>query len=102
MNNSFCHRFLATDESCAHPAYKRKLIELDETEYTNIFGRARWPGAPQRVLKTPFYMDWRTLPNDENETNQPIIGHSTIHGMVNTFYFLRFLHVPLLYFPLVL
>ncbi|KAL3515523.1 hypothetical protein ACH5RR_022425 [Cinchona calisaya] len=74
-------RFLATDESYAHPAYKRKLIELDETEYTNIFGRARWPGAPHRVLKTPFFMNWRTLPSDENETNQPIIGHSTIHGM---------------------
>lgn len=74
-------RFLATDESYAHPIYKQKLIEFDETEYTNIFGRARWPGAPHRVLRTPFFMDWRTLPSDENETNQPIIGHSTVHGM---------------------
>ncbi|KAL6964262.1 hypothetical protein U1Q18_035317 [Sarracenia purpurea var. burkii] len=72
-------RFLATEESHAHPTYKRKLVELDETEYTDIFGRARWPGAPHRVLKTPFFTDWRTLPSHENEANQPVIGHSTIH-----------------------
>ncbi|MED6108729.1 hypothetical protein PIB30_026818 [Stylosanthes scabra] len=74
-------RFVATEESYAHPTYKRKLIEMDETEYTDIFGRARWPNAPQRVLKTPFYEDWRSLPSHENETNQPLIGHSTINGM---------------------
>lgn len=75
-------RFLMTDESYAHPIYKKKLIESDETEYTDVFGRARWPGAPHRVLRTPFFMEWRkTFPGDENETNQPVIGHSTIHGM---------------------
>ncbi|XXG86420.1 hypothetical protein AAC387_Pa11g1320 [Persea americana] len=74
-------RFVATKESNAHPLYKRKLVELDKTEYTNIFGRARWPGAPQRVLQTVFFNDWRLLPDHENETNQPIIGRSTIHGM---------------------
>ncbi|CAA2975537.1 nitronate monooxygenase [Olea europaea subsp. europaea] len=74
-------RLLATEESHAHPIYKRKLVELDKTEYTDVFGRARWPGAPQRVLETPFFMDWRTLPSHENETNQPIIGRSNIHGM---------------------
>ncbi|KAM7478989.1 hypothetical protein LguiA_027202 [Lonicera macranthoides] len=74
-------RFLATEESYAHPLYKRKLVELSKTEYTNIFGRARWPGAPQRVLKTPFFMDWRCIPSHENETNQPVIGHSIIHSV---------------------
>ncbi|CAI9104059.1 OLC1v1002667C1 [Oldenlandia corymbosa var. corymbosa] len=74
-------RFVATEESYAHPRYKQKLIELDETEYTTIYGRARWPGAPQRALKTPFFMDWRTLPDYIDETiDQPIIGHTTIHG----------------------
>uniref|UniRef100_A0A166GMA6 Uncharacterized protein n=1 Tax=Daucus carota subsp. sativus TaxID=79200 RepID=A0A166GMA6_DAUCS len=67
--------------SFAHPTYKRKLVELEATEYTEVFGRARWPGAPQRVLKTPFFMDWRDLPSNENESNQPIIGRSTIHGI---------------------
>ncbi|KAL7157138.1 hypothetical protein ABFS83_02G057600 [Erythranthe nasuta] len=75
-------RFLATEESYAHPIYKRKLVESDKTEYTNVFGRARWPGAPHRVLKTPFFLDYcGTLPNHENESNQPIIGRSLIHGV---------------------
>ncbi|KAK3420061.1 hypothetical protein EUGRSUZ_G00847 [Eucalyptus grandis] len=74
-------RFLATEESNAHPLYKRKLVEYDQTEYTDIFGRARWPGAPHRVLKTPFFNDWRSLPPNENEVNQPIIGRSTVHGV---------------------
>lgn len=74
-------RFVATEESYAHPIYKRKLLELDETEYTNVFGRARWPGAPQRVLETPFFKDWKSLPAHESEINQPLIGHSTINGM---------------------
>ncbi|XP_073007104.1 uncharacterized protein [Typha latifolia] len=74
-------RFLATAESFAHPLYKQKLIELDETEYTNIFGRSRWPGAPHRVLQTPFFSEWKHLPEQESENNQPVIGHSIIHGV---------------------
>ncbi|GLT26073.1 hypothetical protein SLA2020_011600 [Shorea laevis] len=74
-------RFLATQESYAHPMYKRKLVELDKTEYTDVFGRARWPGAPQRALQTPFFCDWKSLPAHENEVNQPIIGRSTINGV---------------------
>ncbi|CAJ2640911.1 unnamed protein product, partial [Trifolium pratense] len=74
-------RFLATEESYANPIYKRKVIELDETEYTDVFGTARWPGAPHRVLQTPFFKEWRSLPTDESEANKPVIGHSTIHGV---------------------
>ncbi|CAJ2673650.1 unnamed protein product [Trifolium pratense] len=69
------------DPSFANPLYKRKVIKLDETEYTDVFGRARWPGAPHRVLKTPFFMEWRSLPTHESEANKPFIGHSTIHGV---------------------
>lgn len=75
--------FLATKESHAHPLYKRKVVEYEDTEYTDVFGRARWPGAPQRVLKTPFFNDWRSLPAGENELNQPIIGRSMINGVVS-------------------
>ncbi|MBA0743002.1 hypothetical protein Gogos_005726 [Gossypium gossypioides] len=74
-------RFLATHESYGHPTYKRKLIEYDKTEYTDVFGRARWPGAPHRVLQTPFFCDWKCLNAQENETNQPIIGRTIIHGV---------------------
>lgn len=47
-----CFRLHATEESYAHPIYKKMMIEFDSTEYTDIFGRARWPNAPQRVLQT--------------------------------------------------
>jgi NAD(P)H-dependent flavin oxidoreductase YrpB (nitropropane dioxygenase family) len=73
-------------ESYAHPTYKRKLIELDQTEFTNVFGRARWPGAPHRVLQTPFFNQWKSLPLHENEANQPVIGRSTIHGVVRIYF----------------
>jgi hypothetical protein len=56
---------------------------MSRTGYTNIFGRARWPGAPQRVLETPFYVEWKdNFPDQETEENHPIIGHSIIHGVV--------------------
>lgn len=62
--------------------YKRKLVEYDRTEYTDIFGRARWPGAPHRVLKTPFFNDWKSIPDNETEADQPVIGRTTIHDKV--------------------
>lgn len=71
-------RFVATTESFAHHLYKKKLVELDNTEYTNVFGRSRW-SAPHRVLETPFFNNWRNLPDHENEENQLVIGHSVIH-----------------------
>ncbi|XP_031497743.1 uncharacterized protein LOC116262468 isoform X2 [Nymphaea colorata] len=74
-------RFVAATESYAHPTYKEKILEMVETEYTNVFGRARWPGAPHRVLKTPFFIKWRHLSPDETEVDQPIIGHSTVHEL---------------------
>jgi NAD(P)H-dependent flavin oxidoreductase YrpB (nitropropane dioxygenase family) len=41
-------RFLMTDESRAHPAYKQRLLEARETVLTELFGMA-WP-APHRVI----------------------------------------------------
>jgi hypothetical protein len=55
---------------------------MNRTGYTNVFGRARWSYAPQRVLETPFYCVWKNLPDQETEENQPIIGQSVIHGVV--------------------
>ena len=82
-NGTWTFRFVATEESFAHPIYKKKLIEMSRTDYTNVFGRARWPDAPQRVLETPFYAGWKNnLSDHETEESQPIIGHCIIHGMV--------------------
>ncbi|KAL9265444.1 putative nitronate monooxygenase [Drosera capensis] len=56
-------RFLATEESNAHPDYKKQLIEGENTEYTDLFGRARWPEAPQRVLEKEIRRLAGTVPN---------------------------------------
>jgi NAD(P)H-dependent flavin oxidoreductase YrpB (nitropropane dioxygenase family) len=42
-------RFLLSDESRAHPAYRQRLLEAEETVLTELFG-AGWP-APHRVVR---------------------------------------------------
>jgi NAD(P)H-dependent flavin oxidoreductase YrpB (nitropropane dioxygenase family) len=76
------NRFLATTESYAHPQYKQKIVEMGDelgTEHTLVFGRARWPGAAHRVLKTPFFETWKhKIAADETELGQPSIGRTII------------------------
>ena len=50
-------RFLLSDESRAHPEYKRRLIEADETVLTELFGVA-WPRAPHRVVANEATRRW--------------------------------------------
>ncbi|EFJ24571.1 hypothetical protein SELMODRAFT_267769 [Selaginella moellendorffii] len=76
-------RFLATLESNAHPIYKKMVLAASagDTELNNIFGRKRWPNAPQRVIKTPFFLEWRDkLGPDESEQGQVTIGETIVHG----------------------
>jgi len=49
-------RFLLSDESDAHPAYKRRLLEARETVLTELFG-AGWP-APHRVVANAATRRW--------------------------------------------
>ncbi|HEX3174482.1 MAG TPA: nitronate monooxygenase [Solirubrobacterales bacterium] len=49
-------RFLLSDESRAHPEYKRRLLEADETLLTQLFGFS-WP-APHRVVPNPATERW--------------------------------------------
>jgi NAD(P)H-dependent flavin oxidoreductase YrpB (nitropropane dioxygenase family) len=49
-------RFLMTDESGAHPAYKQRLIGARETILTELFG-VGWP-APHRVVKNRATDRW--------------------------------------------
>ncbi|MBZ5611934.1 MAG: nitronate monooxygenase [Acidobacteriia bacterium] len=48
-------RFLASLESTAHPEYKQRVVSAGESDtvHTTLFNR-EWPGAPHRVLRTPF------------------------------------------------
>ena len=51
-------RFLMTEESGAHPAYKHRLLEARETVLTELFGLG-WP-APHRVLWNEVTERWLT------------------------------------------
>ncbi|HUY18814.1 MAG TPA: nitronate monooxygenase [Candidatus Binataceae bacterium] len=55
----FGTRFIATQESAAHPIYKRRVMEgrEDQTVYTTLFDIG-WPGAPHRVLSNRTIEDW--------------------------------------------
>jgi nitronate monooxygenase len=49
-------RFLMTEESRAHPAYKARLVEAGETVLTELFGLG-WP-APHRVVANAATERW--------------------------------------------
>jgi len=49
-------RFLMSEESGAHPAYKERLLEASETVLTQLFG-AGWP-APHRVVPNAATRRW--------------------------------------------
>ncbi len=51
--------FLATDESGAHPGYKQRLVESDETVLTELFGMG-WAHAPHRVIPNAATRRWLT------------------------------------------
>ena len=50
-------RFLASDESGAHPGYKHRLATGHETILTELFGMG-WPRAPHRVLPNDATRRW--------------------------------------------
>jgi nitronate monooxygenase len=49
-------RFLLSEESRAHPEYRRRLLDADETVLTELFG-AGWP-APHRVVANAATEHW--------------------------------------------
>jgi len=51
--------FLATEESGAHPGYKQRLVDSDETVLTELFGMG-WPHAPHRVIPNAATRRWLT------------------------------------------
>lgn len=54
-------RFVATDESLAHPDYKQALVDAKSTDsiYTQCYNRL-WPNASHRVLRNKTLDDWET------------------------------------------
>jgi NAD(P)H-dependent flavin oxidoreductase YrpB (nitropropane dioxygenase family) len=49
-------RFLLSEESRAHPGYRRRLLDAEETVLTELFG-AGWP-APHRVVANAATEHW--------------------------------------------
>lgn len=50
-------RFLLSEESRAHPDYKRRCLEAETTVLTELFGLG-WPGAPHRVIPNAATRRW--------------------------------------------
>jgi NAD(P)H-dependent flavin oxidoreductase YrpB (nitropropane dioxygenase family) len=50
-------RFLLSDESDAHPDYKRRLLDAHDTVLTELFG-AGWAAAPHRVVRNAATERW--------------------------------------------
>jgi NAD(P)H-dependent flavin oxidoreductase YrpB (nitropropane dioxygenase family) len=50
-------RFLLSDESNAHPEYKQRCLDADETVLTELFGLG-WPDAPHRVIHNAATRRW--------------------------------------------
>ena len=50
-------RFLLSDESHAHPGYKQRCLDADETVLTELFGLG-WPDAPHRVIPNAATRRW--------------------------------------------
>jgi nitronate monooxygenase len=57
-------RFVASDESLAHPAYKQALVDAtaEQTVYTNCFDIG-WPYAMSRVLRNSTFEMWEAAGN---------------------------------------
>jgi nitronate monooxygenase len=50
-------RFLLTEESAAHPGYKRRVLQASETLVTELFG-VGWHSAPHRVVPNAATERW--------------------------------------------
>ena len=53
-------RFVASEESRAHPEYKRRIVEsvAKDTVYTEDLYDISWPGAPTRTLRNRTFDEW--------------------------------------------
>src|SRR5438552_12313232 len=53
-------RFVASEESRAHPKYKRRIVEsrAKDTVYTDDLYDISWPGAPTRTLRNRTFDEW--------------------------------------------
>jgi nitronate monooxygenase len=65
-------RFLLSEESRAHPGYRQRLLEAEETILTELFG-AGWP-APHRVVANAATAHWL-----RNDPRGPLLNRTLNH-----------------------
>jgi NAD(P)H-dependent flavin oxidoreductase YrpB (nitropropane dioxygenase family) len=73
-------RFLMSDESRAHRAYKERLMESRETVLTDLFG-AGWPDATHRVIWNEAAERWLTPEGDSPRGVR--IAHSLVSPILS-------------------
>jgi NAD(P)H-dependent flavin oxidoreductase YrpB (nitropropane dioxygenase family) len=72
-------RFVASDESNVHPAYKQRVVESTATDtvYTEDLYDVWWPNAPHRTLRNSTYAEWEAAgrpPSGERPGEGTTIG----------------------------
>jgi NAD(P)H-dependent flavin oxidoreductase YrpB (nitropropane dioxygenase family) len=81
-------RFLLSEESRAHPSYKERLLEAEETILTDLFG-AGWP-APHRVVPNAATERWLDrdrrssfVPPMEDKGRTPGVAGPLVNRLLN-------------------
>lgn len=64
-------RFLMSPESRAHPAYKQRLLDAEDTMLTELFGFG-WPAAPHRVVPNAAIRHQLDADGEERRLNRVI------------------------------
>jgi len=72
-------RFVASDESAAHPEYKRRIVEshASDTVYTEDLYDLFWPHAPTRTLRNRTFDEWDAAgrpPSGERPGEGTVVG----------------------------
>jgi NAD(P)H-dependent flavin oxidoreductase YrpB (nitropropane dioxygenase family) len=78
-------RFVASDESDAHPRYKERLIEAEarDTVLTTVFD-VGWPESPHRIIRNSTYEQWEAAgrppsgerPGEDDEVARGVLRYA--------------------------
>jgi nitronate monooxygenase len=74
-------RFVASDESDAHPRYKARLLQAEarDTALTELFN-VGWPASPHRVLRNTTYQAWEAAGSPPSG-ERPGEGEEVVSGI---------------------
>ena len=74
-------RFVASDESDAHPRYKARLLQAEarDTALTELFN-VGWPASPHRVLRNTTYEAWEAA-GSPMSGERPGEGEEVVSGI---------------------